>query len=109
MREKWRDERGETLVEVTASILIMTLAVLMLFSAVMVSVRINRSARELDEAFYSVLNRAERQEASDVAAVGPAASRVTVQQVSPVPGVPRDVTVKFYGGEGALSYSYPGS
>lgn len=108
MREKWRDERGETLVEVTASILIMTLAVLMLFSAVMASVRINRSARELDKAFYSVLNRAERQGDSDEAAVDPAASTVKVEQVSPVTGGPRDVTVKFYGGEGALSYSYLG-
>lgn len=109
MREKWRDERGETLVEVTASILIMTLAILMLFSTVMVSARINRSARELDKAFYNVLNRAERQGASDEAAVDPAASTVKVEQISPATGVFRNVTVRFYGGEGALSYSYPGS
>lgn len=104
MREKWRDERGETLVEVIASILIMTLSVLMLFSAVMVSARINKSARELDKAFYSVLNGAERQGGSDGAAV--AASTVKVEQVSPAPGGSGDVPVNFYGGEGVLSYSY---
>lgn len=112
MREKWRDERGETLVEVVAAVLIMTLAILLLFGAVIVSIRINKSARNLDKDFYTVLNAAEAQitKITDNAIV-PAGSKVTVKQVSPAPAgtADLDAEVDFYGGEGALSYSYPHS
>lgn len=110
MREKWRDERGETLIEAAASVLIMALAVLLLFSAVAVSVRINRSAKNLDKEFYTVLNEAEKQSTAVTdSSIVPAGSKVTVKQTSPAsaPGVPVEVEVNFYGGEGALSYSYP--
>lgn len=109
MREKWRDERGETLVEAVASVLIMTLAVLLLFSAVMVSVRINKRAKELDREFYTVLNAAEAQSAKITDdKIVPADSKVTVKQTYPAStGMPVEVEVDFYGGEGALSYSYP--
>lgn len=112
MREKWRDERGETLVEAVAAVLIMTLAVLLLFSTVIVSVRINKSVRNLDEEFYAVLNAAEAQsvEITDVTIV-PAGSKVKVEQKSPEPTgtttMAMDAEVDFYGGKGALSYGYP--
>ena len=111
MREKWRDERGETLVEVVAAVLIMTLAVLLLFGAVIVSIRINKSARNLDKDFYTVLNAAEAQSTKITDnTIVPAGSKVTVKQVSPAPaGTALDAEVDFYGGEGALSYSYPHS
>lgn len=106
MEKKWSDERGETLVEVMASILIMTLAVLLLFSAVMTSIRINKSAQDLDKKFYVALNAAEEQkqgtEVTDNTIV-PAGSKVKVGQGTDL----TEIAVNFYGGEGALSYSYP--
>lgn len=110
MRGKWRDERGETLIEVVASVLIMTLAVVLLFGAVMTSVRINKRAKESDEKFYTALNAAERQGAGDEAAdVDSAASKVKVEQkdtAGNTVGSSREAAVKFYGGEGVLSYKY---
>lgn len=106
MGKKWSDERGETLVEVMASILIMTLAVLLLFSAVMTSIRINKSAQDLDKKFYAALNAAEEQkqgtEVTDNTIV-PAGSKVKVGQGTDL----TEIEVDFYGGEGVLSYSYP--
>lgn len=108
MTEKWGDERGETLIEVVASVLIMTLAVLLLFSAGMVSVRFNKEARNLDEKFYSALNAAEAQSTIAPDSIVPAgSSKVTVEQTLPVPAeAPVEVDVGFYGGEGVLSYKY---
>lgn len=106
MREKWRDERGETLIEVVASILIMTLSVLLLLSAAIVSVRINERAKELDKAFYSVWNAAEEQSTKALSSIVLAGSTVEVKQISPVSGSSVSVEVSFYGGEGVLSYLY---
>lgn len=107
VREKWRDQRGETLVEVVASVLIMTLSVLLLFSAVMVSVRINRSAKDSDEEFYSALNAAEGQSTPAPTSIVPTGSKVTVKQEQPASAAASvEVEVDFYGGEGALSYQY---
>ena len=104
---KWRDERGETLVEVVASVLIMTLSVLLLFSAVMVSVRINKSAKGSDEEFYSALNAAEGQSTPAPTGIVPTGSKVTVKQEQPASAATSvEVEVDFYGGEGALSYQY---
>ena len=110
MRGKWRDERGETLIEVVASVLIMTLAVVLLFGAVMTSVRINKRAKESDEKFYTALNAAERQsaEVTDTAIV-PTGSKVKVEQkdtAGNTVGSSGEAAVKFYGGEGVLSYKY---
>lgn len=111
MREKWRDEGGETLVEVMASVLIMALSVLLLFSAAVASVRINKSAKDMDKEFYDALYKAEaRSEKVDAGIISDAMSKVTVKQTSPAPAVgpseEKDIEVDFYGGEGALSYSY---
>jgi competence protein ComGC len=62
MKKKLKDSRGETLVEMLASILIGTLAVSMLVSAIMVSVRINKQAQASDASFYEGLTAAELQE-----------------------------------------------
>lgn len=106
MRGKHRDEKGETLVEVVASILIMTLSVLLLFSAGMASVRINKGAKDLDKEFYSAWNAAEGQSTAALDTIVPAGSKVTVAQTSAGATPPAEVDVTFYGGEGALSYKY---
>lgn len=103
MRGKCREERGEALIEVMASILIMTLSVLLLFSAAMASVRINKNAREQDEKFYKAWNAAEGQSTpADPGIVQ--TSTVTVEQIPAGGSAVVDVT--FYGEKGVLSYKY---
>lgn len=48
LKKKLRARRGETLVEVLASILISGMAILLLTSMIMASMNINRRAREMD-------------------------------------------------------------
>ncbi len=47
-RQKLRARRGETLVEVLAAILVCGMAILLLTTMIMVSMNINRQAREMD-------------------------------------------------------------
>ena len=105
MREKLNSSRGETLVEVMASILIGALSVALLFTAVTASVRMDRIAKAADEAYGTVLSAAEEQTApvTDPAIVPADARKVTVGSTT-VPGV-TDVVVDYYGGTGALSYT----
>ncbi len=105
MRQKLADARGETLVEVLASILIGALSVAMLFSAAMASGSMDRTAGEADEVFNTSLNAAEEQKA-------PTEGEVTVKYTPPPgstdpapPDPPPPVRVNFYGGPGALSYA----
>lgn len=108
MRRKLNDARGETLVEVLASILIGSLSVALLFSMVMASGNMDRSAEETDKVFNESLRAAEKQ--TDT----PVSGQVTVRNnADPLPpaGSPdpysKDVPVNFFGGQGALSYALP--
>lgn len=102
MKRKLKSTQGETLVEVLAAILIGALSVALLFSAVMASVNMDRTARETDSKYKQVLDAAEGQTTEFVPLVPPAADRkVTVANGSSEAKV--DVT--FYGGDGALSYA----
>lgn len=105
MQRKWKDNRGETLVEVMASILVGTLSVALLFSAVMASAKMDRTAKEADAKFRESLNKAEKQETdatADIITSG-ANAQVTVKNGSG--SVPEQkLTVKFYGDEQLLSY-----
>ncbi len=65
MREKLRDARGETLVEVLASVVVCTLSVMLLLGAVSASANIDLRAQEADRAYYAALSKAERQKRSD--------------------------------------------
>lgn len=103
MRRKLSDVRGETLVEVLASILIGSLSVALLFSMVMASGNMDRGAKEADEAFMESLNAAEGR--TSVPAV-PAGAKVTVgNKDSTVTSDTAEPHVTFYGGEGAVSYA----
>lgn len=61
MREKLRGSRGETLVEVLASVLICSLSILLLFGAVMASGNLDLQAQEMDAEYYAALSAAEQQ------------------------------------------------
>lgn len=99
MKRKLNDVRGETLVEVLCAILIGSLSVALLFSMVMASGNMDRSAKAADKIFNESLSKAEAQADPE------ADSGVTVTNTAS--GNHTKLTVTFYGGEGALSYALP--
>ena len=103
MERKRKDNRGETLVEVLASILVGTLSVALLFSAVMASAKMDRTAKEADEEFRRSLNLAEEQESTAAADIIPSGAQVTVKNESGS-GSEAALKVEFYGDEQLLSY-----
>lgn len=96
MRRKLKDNRGETLVEMLASILIAALAVALLFTCCMVSVQMGGQARAADERYYENLSAAEGKtgalENGQVNVAGDA-SNVKLE-------------IQLYGGEGTYSYQW---
>lgn len=103
MKRKWKDSRGETLVEVMASILIGALSSALLFGAVMASISIDRTARAADEIFSTSLKAAEKQ--TDV--TGNDVIKIAVKGPGDVPTGEKDVSGNFYGGKGAWSFVLP--
>lgn len=108
MKRKWKDARGETLVEVLAAILIGTLSVALLFSAVMASSRMDKTAQTADEGFHAALKAAEGQDvevtpgaAADGKIIIPDDAKVTITGA----GATATPPVTFYGGDGAVSYA----
>ncbi len=106
MMKKWKDSRGETLVEVLAAILIGSLSVTLIFGAIMASATMDRQAQDTDKSYYEALSKAERQD--------PAADKLDAAEGAPAweikvaPKTGAEVTIKdvtFYGGKGAVSYA----
>lgn len=102
MKRKWRDARGETLVEVLASILIAALSVALLFSAVVASARMDRNAEQTDGTFHASLRAAEEQVTPSIVF---GAAKVTVESNDPSVMTTAEPSVIFYGGNGAISYA----
>lgn len=112
MREKLRDSRGETLVEVLASVLICALSVTLLFGAVMASSNIDLKAQEADGEYYDALTKAERQKDTDKHASSGAAVTVTSKDAGgtllnsvEIKADDEDSGLSFYGSERLLSYA----
>lgn len=103
MKRKWKDSRGETLVEVLASILIGTLSAALLFSTVLASVNIGRTAKAADEVFGTSLKAAERQ--TDV--TGNNVIKIAVKGPNDVTTGEKEVIANFYGGKEAWSFALP--
>lgn len=97
MGRKLKNSRGETAVEVLASVLIAALSVALLFGAITASVSMDRSAQKTDTDFYEGLNNAQTQATSD--------SSGTVKVTNTESKISTDIEVKFYGGGGVLSYA----
>jgi len=105
VKRKLKSSRGETLVELLASILIASLSVVLVFGSIMASAVMDRQAQELDEDYYEALSMAERQSGADKLTL-PAGtvSRVTVSNANIATSPFFPVPVIFYGGKGAVSY-----
>lgn len=95
---KLRNNRGETLVEVMASIVIAALSVALLFSCAMASSNMDRNARDVDGKYYQALSAAEGR---DGTALGSGKVTIQNQDDSTKKSEP---TVNIYGGEGLYSY-----
>lgn len=108
MKNKLKDARGETLVEVLASILICALSVAMLFGSVMASSNMDRQAQELDNQYYLDLTKAERQQAGSGTNTGDVYDTGTLPTVKVKGGASgeKSQTVKFYGTDRLLSYAW---
>lgn len=96
MMKKIRDDRGETLVEVLASILIASLSVALLFGCVMASSSMDRDAKKLDEEHYAALAAAEAQSGQGTSG--------TVKIQNPNNGMEKYLDINIYGSAGIYSY-----
>lgn len=99
MAHKLNSQQGETLVEILASILIASLSVALLFTCVMASVQIDRSAQKADEAYYKALTAAETQ--TDDPEHPTKSGKVTIENGS----VEEKLDITLYGGEGVYAYA----
>lgn len=104
MGKKLKSSRGETLIEVLASILVGTLSIALLFGAVMASRSMDKTAEDSDKAFYEALSAAEEQ--TEAVSFTEGMVKVSVQGASPEQTTTIDVD--FYGGKWAMSFA-PGT
>lgn len=102
--KKLRENRGETLVEVLASILIASLSVALLFGCVMASSNMDRDARKLDAEHYKYLSEAEAQSGAGTSAK----VTVTNDAVTDLTAKTKEVSVNIYGGAKMYSYKRAG-
>ena len=110
-RPKLRSERGETLIEVLASVLIVSLSVMMVAGSVMASSKVDVDAKRLDEAHYAALSRADAH-VTPTPTVSPTPTPIPTAQVTIArEGITTTTTVDIqpYGGAGMYSYERAGS
>lgn len=106
------DNRGETLIEVLAAVLITTLSVALLFTCIMASARMDDAAQELDAEHYKALSEAEAQ-ADASPAPSSTSGIVTIERINPAdpsatPMATAAPSIAIYGDEDGGLYSYKG-
>jgi len=110
MKNKLKEAKGETLVEVLAAVLICSLSVALLFGAVMASARMDTQAEDVDGEYYDALSKAEGQGVSnpdDIYAPRPS-MEVKVKNSTasdPLYGLSVNLDVNLYGSDQLLSYA----
>lgn len=111
-----QDNRGETLVEVLASVVVATLSISLLFGCIMVSTQMDAKARAADEQHYENLTAADAQASASLAEEAPAfvPGIVTITRTDPAPGAAETdpvatPSVMIYGDDGMYSYVYKGA
>ena len=96
--KKLKNDKGETLIEVLASVLIAALSVTLLFSSVMVSSRMDTNAKALDSGYYADFSNAEVQTGT------PIDSTITVKIERDGTSYAAAPTIDIYGNNGVYSY-----
>ena len=99
IRKVFRNNKGETLIEVMASILIASVSTALLFSCVMVSSNMDQDAGDVDIRHYNALTAAETQ---------PSPVPVTVTPYIEIDNgisTPVTIEVEIFGGEDMYSYA----
>lgn len=94
IRKKLTNQRGETLVELLAAILIAALSVGLLLGSVAASSAMNRKARENSQQFYEKLSAAENRQTS----AGTGVIKIH-EGTTEIP-----ISIQLYGGDGLYSY-----
>lgn len=102
--KKLRNNRGETLVEVLASILIASLSVALLFSCVAASSNMDRRAKELDADHYKYLSAAEERSGTSTPAEVTVTNEAITDPFDSTKKLSAGVSVEIYGG--AMMYAY---
>ena len=103
--KKLRDNRGETLIEVLASILIATLSVTLLFGCITTSAKLDTDAKELDDAYYGGLAKADSQATPDPEAAAVPIETVEIKRIEGgVVKASAAPLVEIYGDNGVFSY-----
>lgn len=95
-----RNDRGETLIEVLASVLIGTLSVALLFGCIAASSKIDTDAQALDSAYYGDLANADAQSEAIEVPPGESTPYVTIARDS----VNVTPLIEIYGDNGVYSY-----
>lgn len=108
--KKIHNDRGETLVEVLASIVIGSLSIALMFGCIMVSANMDKDAKALDIKHYAGLTAADARletedDDSDAAVYKPTFGNVTISREDLTEDLSMDLSIKIYGGEGMASYS----
>lgn len=108
--KKLHGSRGETLIEVLASILIASLSVALMFGCVMVSTRMDERARDVDIQHYDGLSAADAQPAPAAGTALPP-ERVTISRIADpdnddTPLASQSVDVELYGTKAGDMFSY---
>lgn len=100
LQNKLADTRGETLVELLASILIATLSVGLLLGGVAVSAHLARQADQADAYFYQTLTAAETRLEPVTEGVAPAPTVQVTENGSTI-----KIPVQIYGDTGLYAYA----
>lgn len=98
---KLRNNRGETLVEVLASILIAALSVALLFSFTMTSSTMDKQAKAADEGHYDAIIAAESVSGTDYIDDWTVTITDSSSSKTPLTG---QIGIKIYGDNGVFSY-----
>lgn len=104
--QKLHNERGETLAELLAAILVAALSVTLLFSGIAAAGRINLQAQKADETYYAALNNAQARKGD----TRQAQLEIQLWTGSAKPNATQmgreEPTINLYGGPGLYSYKW---
>lgn len=100
IQRKLHSQRGETLVEVMASILVAVLSVGLLLNGIAVSASINRQGKTMDQYFYETLTAAENRQVPVTEGIAAHPSIHIAEGAKTV-----DIPVQVYGNQGMYAYA----